>query len=178
MKYWQQSTHKAVKSRTFFPGRNRVKCQPPFFVHGRYFRKHEGRERTRERPGKLSACMNYENITTTAVASVQPITDNQPGRVLKLGLDVHLLQHVVAMQYDGSSPKPPQRFTPKAFPAWVKKQMAAGWKIVSCCEAGPLGYGLHRELTALGMTNYVIRPRNWDDEPSGSKPTAPTPCPS
>ena len=67
--------------------------------------------------------------------------------MLKLALDVHLLQHVVAMQYDGSSPKPPQRFTPKDFLAWVEKQIAQGWQIISCYEAGPFGYGLHRQLT-------------------------------
>jgi transposase len=36
--------------------------------------------------------------------------------------------------------------------------------VVTCYEAGPFGYGLHRHLTALGATNYVIRPRNWDDQ--------------
>jgi transposase len=83
--------------------------------------------------------------------------------VLKLALDVHLQEHVVAMQYDGSAPKPPQRFKPKDFPAWVEKQIAQGWQVISCYEAGPFGYGLHRELIALGVTNHVIRPRNWDD---------------
>ena len=87
-----------------------------------------------------------------------------PARVLKLALDVHLQEHVVAMQYDGSAPKPPQRFKPKDFPAWVEKQIAQGWQVISCYEAGPFGYGLHRDLTKLGVTNHVIRPRNWDDE--------------
>jgi len=130
-------------------------------------RKHEGRERARKRSDKLSARMTTTNIVSTpAVASAQPVNDHsQPQvRVLKLALDVHLLEHVVAMQYDGSAPKPPQRFKPKDFPAWVQKQIAQGWQIISCYEAGPFGYGLHRELTALGATNHVIRPRNWDDE--------------
>jgi transposase len=35
---------------------------------------------------------------------------------------------------------------------------------VTCYEAGPLGCVLHRQLTELGVTNYVIRPRNWDDQ--------------
>ena len=68
------------------------------------------------------------------------------------------------MQYDGESPKPPQRFSPPGLLAWVQKQMAQGWRVVSCYEAGPFGYVLHRQLTALGATNYVIRPRNWDDQ--------------
>ena len=111
--------------------------------------------------------MHNNNASTPAVATAQPV--NQPAtqpqvRTLKLALDVHLLQHVVAMQYDGSSPKPPQRFRPKDFLKWVEKQIAQGWQIVSCYEAGPFGYVLHRQLTALGVTNYVIRPRNWDDQ--------------
>ena len=115
--------------------------------------------------------MNYYKVVSNpAVASVQPVTHLNPqiqpvsARVLKLALDVHLLQHVVAMQYDGSAPKPPQRFTPKNFLVWVEKQIAQGWQVISCYEAGPFGYGLHRQLTALGVTNQVIRPRNWDDE--------------
>jgi transposase len=113
---------------------------------------------------------NDNNVSTPAVAATQPVTHSNPqpqpapARVLKLALDVHLQEHVVAMQYDGSSPKPPQRFKPKDFPAWVEKQIAQGWKIVSCYEAGPFGYGLHRQLAKLGVTNHVIRPRNWDDE--------------
>jgi transposase len=68
------------------------------------------------------------------------------------------------MQYDGEFPKPPQRFTPKDFLKWVEKQIAQGWRVVSCYEAGPFGYVLHRQFTALGVTNYVIRPPNWDDQ--------------
>jgi len=103
--------------------------------------------------------MNTTSVSTTAVATVQPATHLPPCRgVLKLALDVHLLEHVVAMQYDGSSPKPPQRFRPKDLLTWVQKQIAQGWKIISCYEAGPFGYGLHRQLEALGVTNHVIRP--------------------
>jgi transposase len=103
-------------------------------------------------------------VSTPAVAATQPVNHLTPPRTLKLALDVHLLQHVVAMQYDGSSPKPPQRFTPQGLLAWVQKQIAAGWRVISCYEAGPFGYGLHRQLSALGVTNHVIRPRNWDDQ--------------
>jgi len=113
----------------------------------------------------LSAQMHNNDVSTPAVAATQPVNYLPPqSRTLKLALDVHLLQHVVAMQYDGEFSKPPQRFTPKALLAWVQKQLAQGWQIVSCYEAGPFGYVLHRQLTALGVTNYVIRPRNWDDQ--------------
>jgi hypothetical protein len=40
----------------------------------------------------------------------------------------------------------------------VQKQIAQGWQLITCYEASPFGYTLHRQLTALGVTNYVIRP--------------------
>jgi transposase len=115
---------------------------------------------------------NNTSASTPAVASAQPVNHTQPppaSRTLKVALDVHLLQYTVAMQYDGSTPKPPQRFTPKNFLAWVEKQIAQGWRVITCYEAGPFGYVLHRQLTALGATNYVICPRNWDDQHKGVK---------
>ena len=108
--------------------------------------------------------MHNKTISTLAVAPKQPVNHQAQTRTLKLALDVHLLQHVVAMQYDGEFPKPPQRFHPKDLLKWVEKQIGQGWRIVSCYEAGPFGYVLHRQLTALGVTNCVIRPRNWDDQ--------------
>jgi len=118
----------------------------------------------------MSAHMNYQTVVSTpAVATAQPVNHQPQPRTLKLALDVPLLHHVVAMQYDGSSPKPPQRFTPKELLAWVQQQINAGWKVVSCYEAGPFGYGPHQQLRALGVSNHVIRPRNWDDEHKGVK---------
>jgi transposase len=109
--------------------------------------------------------MHYKTITTPAVAATQPVNHpaTQP-RLLKVSLDAHLAWHVAAYQYEGSSPKPPQRFSPAGLLAWIKKQIAQGWQVISCYEAGPFGYTLHRQLTALGATNYVIRPRNWDEQ--------------
>jgi transposase len=84
--------------------------------------------------------------------------------LLKIAIDAHLSWHVIAMQEEGSSPKPPQRFKPADLLKWIGLKLAAGWKVVTCYEAGPFGYGLHRQLTALGAINYVIRPRNWDEQ--------------
>jgi transposase len=101
--------------------------------------------------------MHNESTTTPN------LTETQSKPLLKVALDVHLAWHVAAMQEDGSSPKPPQRFKPADFLKWAQ-QKAAVYRVVTCYEAGPFGYGLHRQLTALGVTNYVIRPRNWDDQ--------------
>jgi len=101
---------------------------------------------------------NHNAVTTPAVAVVQPV--NQP--VLKLALDVHVQSIVVAAMTEAVL-KPVRHFRPADFLSWVESQRAAGWAIVSCYEAGPLGFTLHRQLAALGATNYVIRPRNGDE---------------
>jgi transposase len=83
--------------------------------------------------------------------------------VIKLGVDVHLDRYVVVRQIDGGAPQPAQRFSPAQFLEWTKKQTELADKVYSCYEAGPFGYSLHRKLTALGVTNYVVRPRDWDE---------------
>jgi transposase len=49
------------------------------------------------------------------------------------------------------------------FVAWAKKQTELAEQVYTCYEAGPFGYKLHRRLAALGVTNYVVRPRDWDE---------------
>jgi len=86
-----------------------------------------------------------------------------PHQVIKLGIDVHLDRYVVVRQIDGGAPQPPQRLSPRQFLEWAKKQTALAQQVYSCYEAGPFGYGLHRKLKEWGITNYVIRPRDWDE---------------
>ncbi len=64
---------------------------------------------------------------------------------------------------DGGTPQPPQRFQPVEFMLWVVKQLAVAEKVFTCYEAGPFGYSLHRKLEKMGATNYVVRPRDWDE---------------
>lgn len=87
----------------------------------------------------------------------------RPYRVIKLGIDVHLDRYVVVRQIDGGTPQPAQRFSPAEFLKWAQKQTRLAAQVYSCYEAGPFGYGLHRQLCALGITNYVVRPRDWDE---------------
>jgi len=87
----------------------------------------------------------------------------KPHRSIKLGVDVHLDRYVVVRQIDGGAPQPPQRFSPAQFLEWAKKQTELTEQVYGCYEAGPFGYSLHRKLAALGITNYVVRPRDWDE---------------
>lgn len=92
------------------------------------------------------------------------VTQTDPGaraRVIKLGLDVHASLIVVVRQVDEQASQPPQRFNEATFIAFVHRQLAEAEQVHSCYEAGPFGYVLHRRLTALGVHNLVVRPRDW-----------------
>lgn len=90
-------------------------------------------------------------------------------KCIKLGIDVHAQSYRVVRQVDNATPQPAQKFTPEAFLLWAKKQLDQADKVYSCYEAGPLGYGLHRALEAMGIHNVVVRPQNWDELNKGVK---------
>lgn len=73
----------------------------------------------------------------------------------------------MACQLDGENPKRPQRFTPEAFLKWVQALIKKGYQVISCYEAGPTGYWLHRFLTKAGVTNYVVCPTRLDSRAKG-----------
>jgi transposase len=112
----------------------------------------------------VETVLSASKVSVAAGASV-PSCENGPPQhqVIKLGIDVHLDRYVVVRQIDGGAPQPPQRFSPRQFLEWAKKQTALAQQVYSCYEAGTFGYGLHRKLKELGITNYVIRPRDWDE---------------
>jgi transposase len=91
------------------------------------------------------------------------------GEVIKLGIDVHIENYVVVMKIDGSAPMRPKRIKAEEFLGWVEQLKGRCAKIYSCYEAGPFGFGLHRQLEAMEVTNYVIRPINWDTHGKGVK---------
>jgi transposase len=88
---------------------------------------------------------------------------------IKLGIDAHADSYRVVRQVDHATPQPAQKFSPEAFMLWAKKQVALAEEVHSCYEAGPFGYGLHRQLQALGIHNRVIRPQDWDELHKGVK---------
>src|ERR1039457_753456 len=136
--------------------------------------KSKNRIKTTEKRASLSTQPETEALVETVLSASQvslaagasaPSCDSGPPpyQVLKLGIDVHLDRYVVVRQIDGGAPQPPQRFSPRQFLEWAKKQRALAQQVYSCYEAGPFGYSLHRKLKELGITNYVIRPRDWDE---------------
>lgn len=87
--------------------------------------------------------------------------------ICKLGMDVHAASIMVARQLEGLNPQPPQKFTMGKFLSWVEEQLKKGYQVISCYEAGPTGYWLHRKLERLGITNYVICPTRLDSRGKG-----------
>jgi transposase len=111
-----------------------------------------------------------KNKTNTNTRAKETQTKNAlKAKSIKLGIDVHADSYRVVRQVDHATPQPAQKFTPKGFLDWVKKQLEQAEEVHSCYEAGPFGYGLHRQLLELGIHNLVIRPQNWDELGRGIK---------
>ena len=96
-----------------------------------------------------------------------PNTPTTTKTICKLGLDCHAASIVVARQLDGMNPQPPQKFAVGKFLAWVEEQIKKGYQVISCYEAGPTGFWLHRKLERLGVTNYVVCPTRLDSRGKG-----------
>jgi transposase len=106
-------------------------------------------------------------MTTTTNKIKNTATTSKTKHICKLGLDCHAKSIMVARQIEGLQPQPPQKFTPEKFIEWIQEQIKAGHQIYSCYEAGPTGYGLHRQLTQLGVINYVVCPTKLDSRGKG-----------
>lgn len=104
--------------------------------------------------------LHNSEVRAEQAASKKPQT-------IKLGLDVHADTIVVVRILDHSAPQPAQRFTWAQFRAWIKTQLALAEAVHSCYEAGPFGYGLHRELVGLGAHNVVVQPVCLDERHTG-----------
>jgi len=92
--------------------------------------------------------------------------------VIKLGIDIHKTKYVVIRQIDNQAAQSPQSFSPDDFVVWAQRQRLLAKRVVSCYEAGCFGFVLHRKLAEVGVENYVVRPRNWDEYGSSVKTDA------
>ena len=85
------------------------------------------------------------------------------GSIIKIGLDVHARLYVAVAQYDHLLPKPVRRVRPMEFVPWVEQLLRVGHTVHVVYEACGFGFGLYRELKALGAHCYVIAPRKLDE---------------
>ena len=80
---------------------------------------------------------------------------------IKLGIEAHAKGYYVARQLDGTTPQPVQKMTFEGLLRFVAKQQGMAREVFTCYEAGAFGYCLHRRLTAIAVTNYVVHPPDW-----------------
>ncbi len=95
------------------------------------------------------------NKTTNLIKLLHRLVETK-AEVVKLGMDVHARDVVVGVQLDGALPQRPQKLTAADVLVLVRGLLAAGRQVYTCYEAGPCGYGLHRDLLAAGATSYVV----------------------
>src|SRR6266403_1075032 len=84
-------------------------------------------------------------------------------RYVGLGIDVHQDFYMVVEQVGGSNPKPPQRFAKEAFLHWAPKLTRQGSQVHAVYEACGFGFGLQRQLSALGIRCQVVCPQKLDE---------------
>jgi transposase len=87
----------------------------------------------------------------------------KPGVIVKFGLDVHAGQIAVCRQIEGLLPQPAQMRSWQGCVDWIVAHEHCGAVVHTCYEAGPCGYGLHRQLVGLGVHNVVVAPQIWDE---------------
>ena len=109
--------------------------------------------------------MTTPNLNTSEVRAEQAASTKP--QTLKLGLDVHADTIVVVRILENRAPQPAQKFTPAKFREWIKTQLGLAEAVHTCYEAGPFGYGLHRDLVTLGVHNLVVQPVCLDEQHKG-----------
>jgi transposase len=118
----------------------------------------------RGRVAKLTRAMQY--LTNTELSSPEETRRQFNGgtEAIKLGIDVHQDFYVVVEQVGGSNPKPPQRFRKEAFLHWAAKVKNQGNQVHAVYEACGFGFGLQRQLSALGIDCHVVCPQKLDEQ--------------
>src|SRR6266516_419243 len=106
--------------------------------------------------------MKTNSTVNTSQADGEQVVRAKKYQVIKLGVDWHAEHYRVVRMIDGAGPEPAQRFSPEDFLAWAQKQTVLAERVFSCYEAGAGGFVLHRQLSELGVTNYVIAPTKLD----------------
>lgn len=78
--------------------------------------------------------------------------------MIKLGLDVHLLFIMVAIQRGHTAPQAPRKFTNFGLAAQIKLWVAEGFQVFCVQESCGFGFTLHRQLVEAGAQSFLITP--------------------
>src|ERR1035441_4841487 len=104
-----------------------------------------------------------EERSSAKIAIAQAVAVVTQYEAIKIAIDVHSVLFVASRQLDNATPQPPQKFDRGQLLKFIARQVTLAKRVVCCYEAGCFGYGLQREITALGAECLVIAPQNWDE---------------
>src|SRR5271169_501774 len=99
--------------------------------------------------GEQNRCYTKVIMKTQTVTNTHSRTQTQTASKfiqIKLGVDVHADSYRVVRQIDNATPQPAQKMSPAEFLKFARKQITLAGEVHCCYEAGPFGYGLHRQL--------------------------------
>lgn len=98
-----------------------------------------------------------DQVTTLLESAQQARENGQP--LIKIGIDAHLASLVIVEQWDEQAPKAPRKLGVDGLLRAVAEHRLEKRTVFACYEAGPLGFGLHTQLTTAGAHTLVVRPR-------------------
>lgn len=108
---------------------------------------HRSRKAAHGQEGKVSAASSIARSDATPRYEL-----------ILLGADTHAQQYTFGRKIDQLPAQPPQKLSPEAFGEFLKKQRSLAKRVVLLYEAGPYGFALHRQATALGVECLVCAP--------------------
>ena len=108
------------------------------------------------------------NLTTVMTTTRQTTTKSYD--TIKLGIDAHAKWYYVARQLDGATPQPVQKMDLRwrCCTSWPSSSDLAR-RSPHLLRGGAFGYHLHRKLVAMGVSNLVVQPQDWDERGKGVK---------
>ena len=114
-------------------------------------------------PDKMNKCCLHTELSSHEGTRSE---FNRGKTVIKLGIDMHQEFYVVVVQEGGANPKPARRFEKEAFVSWAAKlrRQNSGGEIHAVYEACGFGFGLQRQLAALGIGCHVVCPQKLDEQ--------------
>ena len=113
--------------------------------------------------GERRSTKSAQSVSIAAAEAV-PLAE-----VIKLGVDTHQNSYSVARMFDSALPQPAQNMTPETFLEFARKQKKLAKRVVVAYEAGPFGFHLQRQLTALGIECLVVVAQDWDERHKKTK---------
>lgn len=106
--------------------------------------------------------MTTKTITNSTTARAGEQAAVSSSTVIFLGIDVAKQLQTVVRFVPGEGVKPAEKITAATLVKRVAKWRKAGYTVHCVYEAGPTGFGLARQLIALGATCLVVRPKRLE----------------